>query len=208
METMLHTNFPHNYEIITNPELPGTGQWSVPEFYVPQDFMPKPNKGHLILKLEVNHKRQVWHVDAGETSEIWTTPDPDRILIDSIEGAIYVSAKDPQDTIKINLYGLRVTPAKEHGLLLLNDYFSLLALDVTGIRWQTPALFFDDMTIMTINDNKVVCSGLSLNSIDEEAKVVLDISTGRVLQNYEPQSSKQPFRGPLSWLQRKAKRGK
>jgi hypothetical protein len=202
---MLINDFPNNYEIIVNPELPGTGKWGVPEVYIPQGFKPKTLGGHLILRINVDQKWQVWHVDSDENSEVWTAPDPDRILIAGIEGALYVSLKDPSDIIKFKLYSLNVTSVKEHGVLLLNDYFRVMALDSSGIRWQTSELVEDDMTIKAIDGDRVICSGFSLSNIDEEVKIVLDISTGAVLKDTTRPPKKSPlqrFRTRLSLFRR------
>jgi len=184
---MLFTDFSSNYEIIVNPELPGTGKWSIPEIHIPADFKVKVIGDHLILKVKAGQQWQVWHVESEANSEIWTTPDPDRILIAGREGALYVSVKDPSDVTRIKLSSVRVTAAREQGILLLNDYFSVTALDSSGIRWQTPGLVDDDMTIKTVDGNRIICSGFSFRNpnVYGDVKIVLDLSTGSVLHEDE-----------------------
>jgi hypothetical protein len=202
---MLVSDFPNNYEIVVNPELPGTGKWGVPEVYIPQGFKTKAFGGHLILRVKVGQQWRIWHVQAEENSQIWTTPDPERMLIAGTEGTFYVSVKDPSDAIRIKLHSLSVTPLKERGILLLNDYFRVVALDSSGIRWQTPGLFDDNMTIKAIQGDKIICSGFSLSNIDEEVEVMIDISTGAVLEEGKRRPKKSPL---LGWFAKGSKKRK
>ncbi|HSX33495.1 MAG TPA: hypothetical protein VLF91_04115 [Candidatus Saccharimonadales bacterium] len=183
---MLFTDFSTNYEIVVNPELPGTGNWGITEVYVPHGFKPRPIGGHLILKLKIGDAWQVWHVASTENSEVWATPDPDRILIVGLEGLLYVSVKDPESVIQIKQYGLQVRPVKERGMLLLHDYFGVMALDSSGIRWQAPGLVDDDLAITAIEGNSIRCTGFSLRDIDEKVRIVLDLTTGAVVHEDKP----------------------
>ncbi len=181
---MLHTSFTHNYKVTMNPELPGNGQWGIPEIYVPSKFSPKPNSGiHLLLEFEIDQVKQVWHVNEPENIEVWTTPDPEKILIVGQNAAYYVSVRNPSDNLKIDLYSTQVTPIKEQGVLLINDYFSMMAFDSSGIRWRTQPLVDDDLTVERIDGNMIVCSGYSFDDINAKVRLTLDIKTGVVLEN-------------------------
>ncbi len=107
-----------------------------------------------------------------------------------------MSLKDPSDIIKLELYSVNVRSIKERGMLLLNDYFRVIALDNSGISWQTLELVEDDLTIKTIDGDRIICSGFSLSNIDEEVKIVIDISTGAVLED----TTRPPKKSPLQRL--------
>lgn len=118
---MLKSNFPHNYKIIVNPELPGTGDWNLPEIFVPQDFKPSVTGSHLIVKVEVDGMRYIWHVDASVDSEIWSTPDPDRILIDTKDGFLFISPKNPHDITSFGSFSTYIKKVEGKSILLVAD---------------------------------------------------------------------------------------
>ena len=179
---MLHTNFPPTFEIESNPELPGNGAWNLPERYIPESFKPGLS-GHLILKIGIDGKKEIWHVDANENSEVWTMPGGEKILIAAQFKILCVSVKEPNVVQEMDFYSLIVTPIIERGLLILNDYFRVAAYSKMGLLWKTPRLVDDDLVIKIIDGGRLICSGFSLEIINEETQFSIDITTGAVLDN-------------------------
>lgn len=185
---MLHTNFSPNFEIECNPELPGDGKWKLPERYVPKSFKPGIN-GHLILKLEIDGIKEIWHVGSNPDSEVWVTPDGKGLLVFGWFKAYYIPVREPGALKEIGLHYPKVTPLRERGILLLNDYFRLTAYDKKGVRWESPYLVDDDLTIERIEGGRLLCSGFSLHNVSEKVFFTVDISTGAILDN-----NLQPYR--------------
>jgi hypothetical protein len=173
---MLHTSFACNFTIESNPELPGTGVWHVEEVYIPETFRPKPNRGHLILSVASDSSRRILHVDANEVSEVWTTPNPDHLLITGWD-TYYISLMDMSKVqeIPFSTHCVNVFEMPQKRLMLLYDYFQLVAVGTGGLLWQTERLVSDDLAVIRVEGTVIKCSG------EWPASVDVDLMTGKVI---------------------------
>jgi hypothetical protein len=180
--------FRHNYAIEVDPEFPGNGQWDCKTIGIradgePTEFLDSRWGVPLVLRVAPD-AGQGWvlSVSGGNgltrLRGIFATPRPDEFLA-VVDGAgLVVRADDPTSTHTLGVMVTQVVGAIEpEPVLLISRAVSVVAFDAGGVRWQSPRLCWDDLTIEGVEDNEVHCSGEFM----PRAPFVLDLRSGQRL---------------------------
>lgn len=106
------------------------------------------------------------------------TPDPRAIaVISDLHG--YVLDVVDRRVIFEGYPVIRVTEDERHDLLLLVGFTDLTAVGRGGVVWTTERLALDDLKVVAIRDDVIICTGTSLESL--AAEIVIDAVTGAKL---------------------------
>lgn len=174
--------FKQNYTLEINPELPGDGEWHRPKFYFPQGLKPKPTDDLLTIRVDASNTSWIGHLKGRKPyTNVYATPNPNTLLLLVNDKASYVNTRDPQDVQSFGMTIKDITPLPEKGLILLNDYNFVIALDADGIKWETDALVQEDLCIVGIENETIVCRGCVNEATNEFDTIYVDIHTGKVL---------------------------
>jgi hypothetical protein len=71
---------------------------------------------------------------------------------------------------------IRITEDERHDLLLLVGFTSLTAVGRDGVAWTTEPLALDDLKVVAIREDVIVCTGTSLEYLADE--IVVNAVTG------------------------------
>jgi hypothetical protein len=61
------------------------------------------------------------------------------------------------------------------GTLLLDGYFDVTAMRAAGIAWRTVRLCMDDLEILSVSSNRILCSGDFVGATED---FVIDLASG------------------------------
>jgi hypothetical protein len=179
---------PHSYAVEVDPEFPGDGQWDCITIGftadgAPTEFLNSQWGVPLVLRVAPNAGQEwVLSVSGGNgltrVRGIYATPNPEAFLA-VVDGAgLVVRADDPTSAHSLGLMVTQVLGViKPKPVLLISVGVSVVAIDAHGIRWRTPRLCWDDLTIESVEDNQVHCSGEFM----PRAPFVLDLRSGEQL---------------------------
>jgi hypothetical protein len=79
-----------------------------------------------------------------------------------------------------------VKPVPEADCLLLYGFVDITALGQGGVVWRSGRLVLDDLAIVETSRDRIVCTGSIIPGVDG-ARVVLDASTGRIVEGEPPE---------------------
>jgi hypothetical protein len=71
----------------------------------------------------------------------------------------------------------QILPAPAAHLILLAGFHSVLAIDATGLRWQSARLSWEGVTMAHIDANHLHGTGWNMHT-DHEVPFTLDLATG------------------------------
>jgi hypothetical protein len=174
--------FPRSYDIEEVRELPGTGRFDVPVFYVPR---PKNRPEHDGLWLRIRPQTGkswigVFAFGYGIT-RVLSSPDPHCACVISKGEAYLVNCEQPEICEQLSIRPvLDARSVAEHQLLLLGDFTSLVGYGKSGLVWTSSRLCWDELKILKITRDSV--EGIGYDPINQgESRFAVDIRTGRSL---------------------------
>jgi hypothetical protein len=110
---------------------------------------------------------------------IFPCPRPDDLLALAGGYAYVIDTQQPTRCLHLPLRPVTaVLPAPDAGLILLAGFHHVLALDATGIRWQSARLSWEGLTSLEVRDNALVGLGWNMQT-DRELPFSVDLGTGQ-----------------------------
>jgi hypothetical protein len=172
--------FPANYEIECDAELPGTGA-EVQYFTSRQD--PASLKVHALCKISPNNGA-AWfaafeegYTPSAALSTALSTPDPETACVVSAGSGFVFQPSQPDKRWLLPVFPVRYAyPLPQHELILFADFSGMCALDGNGIAWRSGQIFWDELSVVSIDQRSVLVQGCEL---EQGAVYEVDISSGR-----------------------------
>jgi hypothetical protein len=177
----MDTSFPAHYSAELSPELPGTGDWKVREYFFPMGYKPKAVGYHLVIRVHGADLGWIGHFPAESAqAAIWSMPDSGAMLVVAGDDAYYLPVREPEKCIALGIYGATVTSVAEQGIVIVTSFTGVLAIDRSGVRWRLADLFVDDTRVVSVDDKRVILTGYDYARPDGEGKhISIDINTGQ-----------------------------
>jgi hypothetical protein len=118
---------------------------------------------------------------------VFATPDPGHICCVAGGFAYVVDVADPAAGAELaHSATTSVKPVPEADCLLLYGFVDITALGQGGVVWRSGRLVLDDLAIVETSRDRIVCTGSIIPGVDG-ARVVLDASTGRIVEGEPPE---------------------
>lgn len=180
--------FPHDFELELEPEFPGDGDWSGPT----RGF--STNGGSTaFLESSWGAPTIVRIRPAGEPP--WTASFPGGSLGSSFRGFFGVpsahhvlvvmdgwgaivdarSAEEPAEVVGHQLH--QVVRVPDEDIVLLGGMCEVTAVGHDGRLWRSPRLFYDELQIVRVEREQILCSGYSMGTTE----AIIDLRSGQKL---------------------------
>jgi len=156
------------YEIEVNPEFPPDGDWRAPAFFFDRESTVSQSPADsrwgapLVIRATVDQERWVGTFTAGidGVQGVFATPNPRRVCCVVAGLAYVVDVKDPGAGAELaHWQTVSVTPVTGGNTLLLAGFVDMMALGQSGIAWRSERLVLDDLRILQVSADEIVCSG-------------------------------------------------
>jgi hypothetical protein len=109
---------------------------------------------------------------------IYPCPRPDDLLALAGGYGYLIDTQQPTRCLHLPLRPVTaVLPAPEAGVILLAGFHHVLALDATGIRWQSARLSWEGITLTEVRAGQLHGLGWEMRT-DRELPFVVDLATG------------------------------
>jgi hypothetical protein len=177
------------YEIEVDPEFPGDGDWHAPAFFFDRDKTVSQSPGDsrwgapLVIRATVDQERWVGTFTAGidGVQGVFATPDPRRVCCVVAGLAYVVDVKDPGAGAELAQWQtVSVTPVTGGNTLLLVGFVDMTALGQGGIEWRSERLVLDDLRILQVSADEIVCTGTIPGH--DAPRIALDPATGQLMK--------------------------
>jgi hypothetical protein len=173
------------FEVTVDPELPGTGDWTVPVFSFDRDGAAHRGLTNLIGPRQMIDVRPfeapewVGVFPSGDlvgTNAVAITPDPECFTVVA-GGRPYIvqAARPEQGAVVVREPVTSVVAASAAGLLLLVSFSEIVALGDSGVRWESPRLCLDELEVVGSAGSELRCRGYFM---DGPREFLVDASTG------------------------------
>ena len=178
--------FPQTWtaRILTTPPLIAPARQFVYPLYVPgeEDAMAR---GALLLDIKPANAPNFLATcalgfrDPSLPTSVFTCPRPDDLLAIAGGYAYLIDTQNPTQCLHLPLRpATAILPAPEAGLILLAGFHQVLAIDATGIRWQTARLSWEGITLTEVRDNQLHGLGWNMHT-DREVPFTVDLTAGK-----------------------------
>jgi hypothetical protein len=176
------------YEIEVNPEFPPDGDWRAPAFFFDGKSTVSQSPGDsrwgapLVIRATVDQERWVGTFTAGidGVQGVFATPDPRRVCCVVAGLAYVVDVKDPGAGAELAPWQtVSVTPVTGGNTLLLAGFVDMTALGQSGIAWRSDRLVLDDLRILQVSADEIVCSGTIPGH--DAPRITVDPATGQLV---------------------------
>jgi hypothetical protein len=109
---------------------------------------------------------------------IHACPRPDDLLALAGGYAYLIDTLAPSPSLHLPLRPVpQILSAPPAGLILLAGFHNVIAIDATGLRWQSARLSWEGINLTEVRDNQLHGTGWNLHT-DRELPFTLDLSTG------------------------------
>jgi hypothetical protein len=181
-------DFRRAYEIEVNPEFPGDGDWHAPAFFFDRDNEVSQSPGDsrwapLVIRVTVDDERWVGTFTAGidGVQGVFATPDPRRVCCVVAGLAYVVDVKDPGAGAELAQWQTAgVMSVTGRDTLLLVGFVDMTALGQRGIEWRSERLVLDDLRVLQVSADEIVCSGTIPGH--DAPRITLDPATGQLIK--------------------------
>lgn len=178
--------FPHSYEVEELREIPASGAFNVPVFYIPT---PKGRPEHDGLWLNfraANGKTWLGIFAFGYTSppafsRVVGSPNRDQAYVIANGSGFLVRPDNPEDWEQIPIapvFEARSIP--EHKILVFGDFTRLAAYGSSGLIWRSPRVCWDELKIVAVTHDTIEGTGHDPTNRGE-SRFIVDLKTGRSL---------------------------
>jgi hypothetical protein len=117
--------------------------------------------------------------DPSLPSGVFAYPRADNLLALAGGYAYLIDTLAPETCLHLPLRPVtQVLSSPESGLILLAGFHHVLALDATGIRWQSARLSWEGVTLTEVRDGRLHGLGWNL-PVDREVPFTVDLETGK-----------------------------
>jgi hypothetical protein len=177
------------YEIEVDPEFPGDGDWHAPAFFFDRDNAVSHSHvdsrwgAPLVIRATVAQEHWVGTFTAGidGVRGVFATPDPRRVCCVVAGLAYVVNVKDPGAGAELaHWQTVSVTPVTGGSTLLLVGFVDITALGQRGIEWRSERLVLDDLRVLQVSADEIVCSGTIPGH--DAPRITLDPATGQLIK--------------------------
>lgn len=185
----MDSTFPHFYECEQLIELPGTG--ALPHYYYPGASLSGCRDG-IAIKIHP-HSAQPWIgifafglLTPEAPSNIFATPDPNRVCIVARGAGYFVSVNEPTVWDEVRAIPvLDIRPTQSQEIIIFASFTDLVAYGRSGIVWETERLVWDDLRIVEITDDLIKGEFWDLRS-NATSQFTVDVATGHFLDGTKP----------------------
>lgn len=157
--TRLTVDFSHSYDVIHLDRVPSGTAERVLTFFEGKN----PPEGMVlrVKPLSGDSWVGVFPSDpSGTLDGAFTCPNPLSLLVISGGRGHFVNTEQPDQVEIASIWPIRdVRAIPNHGLLLLVGHTDIGAWGDGGMRWRTPRLAWDDVSIESVDDNAIYGSG-------------------------------------------------
>ncbi len=109
---------------------------------------------------------------------IFACPRPDSLLALAGGYAYLIDTLAPELCLHLPLRPVtQILPAPAAGLILLAGFHNVIALDATGLRWQSARLSWEGVTLTRADDHHLHGTGWDMRT-DRELPFTIDLATG------------------------------
>jgi hypothetical protein len=109
---------------------------------------------------------------------IFACPRPDDLLAVAGGYAYVIDTAAPDHCLHLPLRPVtQILPAPSAGIILLAGFHTVIAIDATGLRWQSDRLSWEGITLTEVRDNHLHGTGWNLHT-DREVPFTIDLATG------------------------------
>jgi hypothetical protein len=109
---------------------------------------------------------------------IYPCPRPGDLLAVAGGYAYLIDTQNPSACLHLPIRPVtQILPAPAAGLILLAGFHHVLALDATGLRWQSARLSWEGLTMTEVRDNHLHGTGWNMQT-DRDLPFTLDLTTG------------------------------
>jgi hypothetical protein len=178
--------FATNYTVELNPEQPGGGWADRPR------VMVRPGTNEAVLAEVTPSEGAAWlAVDGAFTGTppwLCATPNPNVVCFGagwSEVGGRLVDVSTRETLLELDSYMPNAYGVVDLDLLLLVSYTDMVAIGADGISWESGQLAWDDLTVLGVGAEGILCEGFFGGQ--QPVRFTVDPATGRGLS------------GPFAW---------
>lgn len=183
--TSTEPSFPHTWSarILTTPPLIAPARQFTYPLHVPgeEDAM---NRGALLLDIKPANDPNFLATcalgfrDPSLPTGIFSCPRPADLLAVAGGYAYLIDTVDPQHCLHLPVRpAIQILSAPSANLILLAGFHNIIALDATGLRWQSGRLSWEGVTMTSIHGNDLHGTGWNLHT-DREVPFTVNLATG------------------------------
>lgn len=116
--------------------------------------------------------------DPSLPSGVWSCPKMENLLAVAGGYGYLIDTANPRECVFLPLRPIAaVLPLPAHGVLVLAGFHHVLALDATGIRWESARLSWEGVTLGAVQDGVLGGTGWDMFA-DREVPFTVDLLTG------------------------------
>jgi hypothetical protein len=177
--------FSSSYQVVVEPEFPGTGDWGGPTYGFARDGSISAEfesrwGAPLVLSVHADEVGDWIAMFAagglGGERGAFACPKPSDLCVVADGQAYLVDAAHPEKgAIVVHNMVVQVLPVADMSLLLLVRPWDLVAIGARGIAWRTPRLAVDGLRVLTAAANSIICS---CDNLGGSETISLDPQTG------------------------------
>ena len=157
--------FATNYTVDLNPEQPGVGWGDRARVRV------RAGVNEAVVAVVTPHGGEPWLAIDGATAAttplLCATPNPDLLCFypgSNEFGGVLVDVTNATPNAEFNDNMRMAYGSPEFGLLLLVSFTDMLAVGAEGVIWESDRLAYDDLQVLTISAEGILCEGFLAGS--------------------------------------------
>jgi len=178
--------YPHSYEVEELTEIPGSGLFNFPVFYIPKSKGRTEHDGFWLKFRSANGKTWLGIFAFGYTSppafsRVLSSPNRDKAYVIANGRGFLVTPDIPEEWEEIPILPvLEVRPIPEHKIVVFGDFQRLAAYGSSGLVWQSPRVCWDELKIVTVTSDTIEGTGYDPTN-SGRSRFLVDLTTGRSL---------------------------
>jgi hypothetical protein len=178
------------YEVETQPEFPGNGDWGCPvygyaaEGSVAADFESRWGAPTVLRVISASGAESILMFGAGGlggASAVSACPNPDHLCVVVAGLAYLVDTDEPErGAVIIRSDTQEIVPLPDESLLLLPGFQDIAAVGVNGVAWRSPRLVLDRLAVDHGHAGRIFGHGEGMSGwVDFE----IDAATGQPIRS-------------------------
>jgi hypothetical protein len=171
--------FQHGYACEVQPDLDGR---EGPRYYIPAASFSGGRDGVTVKVVPPLGEAWIGTFAFGTMpnglSGVFTTPDVAKLLVVTKGDGYLVSTNDPEQWERVaTVPTTDVRSDPKHGIIVLASFTHLVAYNQCGLVWKTEQLSWDNLKIISINDDDLVGEFWDLRT-ETKQRFAVDLKTG------------------------------